>query len=351
MFGNLIETLRFAARNPNFNNRNYHNKMRFKSFILVLVIGVSFFAHSQEISSKSNKKIKALIIDGQNNHDQWPKITFMLKKYMEDTGMFKVDVKRTAYTWKGEAFLSDFLLKGIRNTVATKKPKSDPDYKPRFNKYDVIICNFGWNAANWPAKTQKSLEKYINDGGGLVVFHAADNSFPKWTAYNQMIGLGGWGDRTEKDGPYVYYNDNDELIRDITPGNGGAHGPQHEYQIQIRNTDHPITKGMPSKWLHTKDELYERLRGPAENMEILATTYAAKEFKGSERHEPALMALNYGKGRIFHNIMGHADYSVQCVGFITTMLRGAEWVATGKVTFPIPEDFPTSEKSSSRNFD
>jgi type 1 glutamine amidotransferase len=325
--------------------------MRYKSFVLILAICLSFVAHSQEKSNTSSKKIKALIIDGQNNHDQWPKITYMLKNYMEDTGKFKVDVKRTAYTWKGEAYLVDFSVNGINKTEAMQKPQSDPDYKPDFSNYDVIICNFGWNAANWPAKTEKEFEKYIKNGGGLVVFHAADNSFPKWQAYNLMIGLGGWGDRNEKDGPYVYYNDEDELVRDTSPGNGGAHGPQHEYQIQLRSTEHPITKDMPLKWLHTKDELYEQLRGPAKNMEILATAYASKEFKGSERHEPALMALNYGKGRIFHNIMGHADYSVQCVGFITTMLRGTEWAATGKVTIPIPIDFPTAEKSSSRNFE
>ena len=324
--------------------------MQFKSYFLILTICLSFIAHSQEKSNNSDKKIKALIIDGQNNHDQWPKITYMLKKYMEETGSFKVDVKRTAYTWKGEAYLADFSVKGANKTEAMQKPQSDPDYSPNFATYDVVICNFGWNAANWPEKTKKAFEKYINSGGGLVVFHAADNSFPKWAAYNQMIALGGWGDRTEKDGPYVYYNDKDELVRDMSPGNGGAHGPQHEYQIQIRNVNHPITKGMPLKWLHTKDELYEQLRGPAKNMEILATAYAAKEFKGSERHEPALMVTNYGEGRVFHNIMGHADYSVQCVGFITTMLRGTEWAATGKVTIPIPNDFPTSKKSNSRNF-
>ncbi|EAR02692.1 ThuA domain-containing protein [Maribacter sp. HTCC2170] len=324
--------------------------MRLKSLILLLTLCLSFSAISQERSKGQEKKITALIIDGQNNHDQWPKTTFMLKKYMEETDLFKVDIKRTAYTWKGEPFLSDFAIKGMDKTIAKNEPQTDPDFKPDFSKYDVILCNFGWNAAPWPNETQTAFETYMKNGGGLVVFHAADNSFPKWTAYNQMIGLGGWGDRTEKDGPYVYYNDSGEEIRDMTPGNGGSHGPQHEYTIQLRNSEHPITRDMPSKWLHTKDELYEQLRGPAKNMEILATTYAAKEYKGTERHEPALMVINYGKGRVFHNIMGHADYSVQCVGFITTMLRGAEWAATGNVSIPIPDDFPTANESSARIF-
>jgi hypothetical protein len=39
--------------------------------------------------------------------------------------------------------------------------------------------------------------------------------------------------------------------------------------------------------------------------------------------------------------MGHADYSMQCVGFYTVLQRGTEWAATGTVTIPVPAAFPT----------
>lgn len=315
--------------------------IRYISFLFLLLF--STVQQAQETTP-----IKVLIVDGQNNHEQWPKLTAMLKDNLEETQLFAVDVARSAYTWKGEQYISEFPIEGLQPTIALEKPKSDSDFSPEFSKYDVVISNFGWNAAAWPVKTQQEFEEYMENGGGLVVFHAADNSFPQWEAYNKMIGLGGWGDRTEKDGPYVYYNDDDELIRDNSPGPGGAHGPQSEYQVKIRNTEHPITKGMPDVWMHTKDELYNSLRGPAENMDILATAYADPKNKGTGRHEPALMVLTYGKGRIFHNIMGHADYSANCIGFITTMLRGTEWAATGKVTQELPENFPDAETSRSR---
>lgn len=315
---------------------------------LPLLLGLLLCIISTSLTAQEASKINTLIIDGQNNHNQWPKITYILKKQLEETGLFSVAVSRSGYTWEGEEFISAFPIEGLPPTIALEKPKTDPDFNPDFSQYDVVICNFGWNAAPWPAETQKSFETYIENGGGLVVFHAADNSFPEWDAYNKMIGLGGWGDRTEKDGPYVYYNDAGELIRDATPGPGGAHGPQSEYQVQIRNSEHPITKGMPEIWMHTKDELYNSLRGPAENMEILATAYADPNNKGTGRHEPALMTLTFGKGRIFHNIMGHADYSVNCVGFMTSMLRGTEWAATGKVSQKLPEDFPMANSSSTR---
>lgn len=311
-------------------------------FLLFISISVNSF------SQKKIKTIKTLIVDGQNNHVQWPKITYMMKKLLEETGRFKVDVERTKFTWEGAEFIKEFPIDGLRATESLKKPRADSSFSPNFKKYDLIICNFGWNAAPWPAETQKALETYMKKGGGLVIIHAADNSFPTWPAYNQMIGIGGWGDRTEKDGPYVYYNNEGALIRDTSVGRAGSHGPQHEFTIQIRDAEHPITKGMPLKWLHTKDELYDRLRGPAENMNVLATAFSSKEMKGTDRNEPMLMTLNYGKGRIFHTPMGHVDYSVECVGFQTCLLRGAEWAATNKVTFPIPIDFPKEGTTCTR---
>jgi uncharacterized protein len=298
----------------------------------------------------AQKKIKTLIIDGQNNHDQWPKTTIMVKKMLEETGRFEVDIYRTASTWKGDSFLVQYTPKNLPPTIPNKDPKPDPNFAPKFSKYKLVISNLGWNAAVLPATTQEALEKFVKKGGGLVVFHAADNSFPEWKAYNEMIGLGGWGNRDEKSGPYVYYNNEGKLVTDTAKGRGGSHGPQHEYVIKIREPEHPITKGMPAEWLHTKDELYDKLRGPAKNMTILATAFSSPQYKGTDRHEPALMVLKFGKGRIFHNIMGHVDYSVECVGFISTMQRGSEWAATGKVTIPIPTDFPTVVKTVSRPF-
>jgi uncharacterized protein len=318
---------------------------------ILILLSILCLANCFNINAqKKQKVIKTLIVDGQNNHVQWPKITYMMKKILEETGRFSVDVNRTVFTWEGAEFVKQFPIEGLRATESLKKPRADSSFSPDFKKYDLVICNFGWNAAPWPAETQKAFEKYVKKGGGLVVIHAADNSFPAWPAYNQMIGLGGWGDRTEKDGPYLYYNNEGQLIRDTSAGRGGSHGPQHEFTIQIRDSEHPITKGMPEKWLHAKDELYDRLRGPAENMKVLATTFSSKEMKGSDRHEPMLMTLNYGKGRIFHTPMGHIDYSVECAGFQTCLFRGSEWAATGKVTFPIPADFPAEGKTSSRVF-
>lgn len=273
-----------------------------------------------------------------------------MKQYLEESGLFQVEIERTAYTWNGEAFLERFPVYNWSGHKPMDDPKPDPNFNPDFNRYDVIISNFGWMASPWPKETQQALETYVSDGGGLVIVHAANNSFPEWKEYNKMIGIGGWGGRTEQHGPYVYYNDAGELIKDMADGRGGSHGPEHEFQLTIRDSEHPITKGMPAQWLHMKDELYDRLRGPAEHINVLATAFSSEEQKGTGRHEPMLITVEYGEGRVFHTPMGHADYSMECVGFITSLVRGSEWAATGKVTTPIPVDFPTAEKTSSRLF-
>ena len=103
---------------------------------------------------RKDTKLKALIIDGQNNHAVWPKSTIMMKQYLEETGLFKVDVNRTQFTWNANREKAYLPLAKAGQTEDLKKPKKDPDFSPDFKKYEVVISNFGWNAADWPEATQ-----------------------------------------------------------------------------------------------------------------------------------------------------------------------------------------------------
>jgi type 1 glutamine amidotransferase len=318
------------------------------------------------------KKIRALIIDGQSNHGIWPKTTAMMKDYLEQTGLFEVSVARTALTWQGphsdndvnlgkerrEGLLLAYPITGLPPTTVTAEPAPDPNFRPDFSNYDVVISNFGWLAAPWPKETQTALEMFVSGGGGLVLTHAADNSFGDWEQFNKMIGLGAWGNRDEKNGPYVYYNKEGLLVRDTTAGTAGSHGKQYPFLITLRDTSHAITQGMPTEWLHAQDELYDRLRGPAKDMTILATAFSDvvandspfSDFTGTDRHEPMAITVAYGNGRVFHTPLGHADYSWECVGLITLFQRATEWAATGKVSIPLPDDFPTTDSVSVRKW-
>ena len=217
-------------------------------------------------------------------------------------------------------------------------------FQPDFAAYKLVILDY--NGDRWPSETDQTFQKFVDNGGGVVVYHAADNAFREWLEFNKIIGFGGWESRNEKDGPYMYMKDG-KLFYDNTPGPGGSHGSQHEFTNICDNAKHPVTKGLPAKWRHAKDELYDRMRGPGKVKDVLYWAYSDKATGGSGRDELTMFTVDYGKARIFHTTLGHAGSSLedntamQCTGFQVTLLRGAEWAATGKVKQAVPADFPT----------
>ncbi|MEM1353952.1 MAG: ThuA domain-containing protein [Planctomycetota bacterium] len=277
--------------------------------------------HAQAAEPGDQPTIKVLLIDGQNNHN-WEGCSPVMIETLEATGRFTID--RASVT---------------RDKLA--------DFNPDFTAYDVVLSNY--NGQPWPEQTKANFEKYIQEGGSLVVVHAANNSFPRWEAWNKMSGLGGWGGRNENSGPYVYWKDG-EIVRDTSPGRGGAHGRQWEYTIVVREEDHPITRGLPVEFKQVRDELYDRLRGPAENLTVLATAFADRTTGGSGRHEPVLMTITYGEGRVFHTVLGDNPNAMKGVAFQETLIRGTEWAATGDVTFPaITGDDLPADRAAARD--
>jgi len=303
------------------------NRRRFKIIGVLFAVVLSAFPVAAEPVAVEGLPLKALIVTGQNNHD-WKTSTPILKQLLDQTGLFDVDV-----------------------AVSPRAGENMDNFKPDFAHYDVVVLDY--NGDTWPKETREAFVEYVRTGGGVVVYHAADNAFADWDQYNRIIGLGGWGGRDEKAGPYVYWREGN-LVRDRSPGKAGSHGKQRAFEVIIRNREHPITVNLPIKWMHAKDELYSNLRGPAENLTVLATAYSDPQQGGSGKHEPVLFTVRYGKGRIFHTVLGHVGRdsktvpSLTCVGFITTFQRGAEWAATGKVIQNVPDDFPSPDKVSRR---
>jgi len=283
-------------------------------------------AASAAAQSHAAAPIRVMLLDGESGGPwhKWQLTTPVLKKELEETGLFKVDVV-TAPAATGELTA----------------------FKPAFSTYPVVVMNYDAPDERWPEDLKTAFEQYVSNGGGLVVVHAADNAFGAWPAFNEMIGVGGWRGRTEKSGPF-WYVEKGKLVSDPTPGPAGSHGARVPFAISVQDTTHPITRGLPPMWMHQGDELYARLRGPGRNMTVLATAHSDPANAGSGHDEPMLMVLSYGKGRVFHTTLGHDINALSCVGFITTLQRGTEWAATGGVTQKIPSTFPTAETVSYR---
>lgn len=264
-------------------------------------------------------QIPVMLLDGESagTYHNWKLTTQALRRELDETGLFNV-------------------------TVLTAPPSGSPDianFHPDFSQYRAVVFNY--DAPDWPVALKHSFEDYVQNGGGVVIVHAADNAFPGWKEFNQMIGVGGWRNRNITSGPH-WFIQNGELKQDSLPRQSGSHGQRLPFAVTAQHPDHPILRGLPKIWMHAGDELYATLRGPGQNMTVLATAYSDPANNGTGRDEPILMVLRYGKGRIFHTTMGHDVAALACVGFITTFQRGTEWAATGQVTQKVPADFPTA---------
>jgi type 1 glutamine amidotransferase len=270
--------------------------------------------------------IRVMILDGESGgpYHRWQITTPVLKAMLAETGLFAADVV-TAPAANGE-------LAG---------------FHPKFGDYAVVVLNYDAPDERWSPALKGAFERYVRDGGGLAVVHAADNAFPRWKAFNEMTGIGGWRDRTESAGPYWFIKGG-ALTSDNAPGPAGSHGTRLPFTVTLRDANHPITRGLPAAWMHQGDELYASLRGPGRNMTVLATAHSDSANQGTGRDEPQLLVVQYGRGRVFHTTLGHDVNAMSSVDFVTTFQRGVEWAATGAVTQTVPALFPSATTVSYR---
>ncbi len=242
-------------------------------------------------------KIQALIITGQNGHD-WRATTPVMRKILEDTGRFEVRVTEE-FRGAGPETLSPYELV-ILNYYERRRPE-----------------------LRWGERADNALLNFVRSGKGLVMYHFSMAAFDGWEEYEKLSGAN-WRP------------------------NNGHHSARHNFTVDIRDADHPITCGMKSSFPETSDELYANLKWqPPNTFHVLATAWddhslyqgkARQPIPGPGKDEPMLWTVNYGQGRVFATALGHDPEAMKSPGFITTFQRGSEWAATGNVTIPVPPE-------------
>jgi type 1 glutamine amidotransferase len=289
---------------------------------IVFVYGGAFQAVAQK------RPIPVLIVDGFSNHD-WKQTSAVTKWILEASGLFTVRVSTVP---------SDSIQRSL--------------WAPEFKDYAVVIQNTN-NIQNpelrWPIYAERRLEKYVGAGGGLYILHSANNAFPHWKEYDRMIGLG-W--RPDTVGYAIEIDAKKNIVR-LPPGEGRGtgHGDRFNALIQILNR-HPINELYPDEWQTANTEVYYFPRGPAQNLTVLSYAY---DSTNTQRMWPVEWIVRYGKGRVYNSSMGHLwrgetyPPAYRCVGYQTTVIRATEWLATGKVTYPVPDNFPTRSSMSLKN--
>ena len=314
------------------------------------------------LSFLQGEKIPVLIIDGQNNHD-WISTTDSLHATLQATQRFAVEVETAPQSKsikgirgpKADAakYLKDSYqtFRSIQKTANEKNKLANDSAWKKWNPFkgghEAVVLNY--NGREWAQETKESAVQFVREGGGMVLVHAANNAFRNWDAYNEMIGLG-W--RAANFGDCIKWEvlRNRPFVACVDCASG--HGSRHPFQVAVRKPDHPVMKDIPAKWMHGKDELYHNMRGPAKNLTILSSAYSSKKQGGTGEHEPITYEVKYGKGRVIITTMGHfwngqTDWDgLHCVGFQTILARSVEYVAMGKVTVPIPQEFPDPDQVS-----
>lgn len=298
----------------------------------LLAVGVclALLAPAGDTCSGGSKSgaIEVLIVDGFSNHN-WRQTTRMVRRILEDTGLFRVHVSTAPGSADSPVWQT---------------------WRPLFSDYDVVIQNMnniGKGQLRWPREVELALEEYLRSGGGLYVLHSANNAFSHWAEYDRMIGLG-W--RRKDAGMSLEIKDNGQIVRiPQGEGKGTSHGPRFDTVVRVLNR-HPINDGFPQCWLTPSLEVYVYARGPAENLTVLSYAFD----KNTHKYWPVEWVVEYGKGRVYNSTFGHLwrdevePPSFRCVGFQTMLIRATEWLATEKTTWPVPTDFPTENTVSLR---
>ncbi|MBC9890039.1 MAG: ThuA domain-containing protein, partial [Opitutae bacterium] len=155
---------------------------------IVSILLVPFFLTVGTARAEASEPLQVLLVEGQNNHRNWPETSQFMKKTMEKTGKFEVSITRTP---PDDGRKQNF--RASQPAVAEMAEALQAqweEWRPDFSSHDVVLSNY--NGVLWPEEVQLDFMEYLQNGGGFVVVHAANNAFSQWEEYQRMIGVGGW---------------------------------------------------------------------------------------------------------------------------------------------------------------
>jgi len=310
--------------------------MKYLSSVCLLAM---LFTSVLPCCAKTHKgKIRVLIVDGFSNHD-WQQSTRMLRGILESAGEFATDVSTAPQETGSAAWVA---------------------WRPRFADYDVVIQTCNDNGGNgllqglkqkpeWPGAVKRDFADYVQKGGGVYIFHAAENAFVGWNEYEEMVGLS-W--RRADYGTAIRVSDSGEIVQIAAgEGRGTGHGQRGDALV-TRLGDDPIHAGMPRAWLSPDMEVYFYARGPAEGVHVLA--YARDSDPKLGLLWPVEWTTSYGNGRVYISTYGHVwpgdvrPPGLRDAAVETIIPRALEWLARRPVTYPLPKDFPGTSAVSVR---
>jgi len=167
------------------------------------------------------------------------------------------------------------------------------DLKP----YRALVHHWmDWKVPPPGARARANLEQFVRAGGGLVLVHFACGAWQDWPGFVQIAG------------------------RVWDPKRRG-HDPRGPFTVRIADADHPVTRGLPTTF-KTFDELYTCLAGDTP-IRVLAEATS----KVDHKDYPMAFVLTFGKGRVFHCVLGHDVKALAPEPVRALYRRGTAWAA------------------------
>ncbi len=167
---------------------------------------------------------------------------------------------------------------------------------PKLNDYNAVVLHFmNWESPDPGEQARQNLAKFVSNGGGMILVHFACGAFQGWPEFEKLAGR-------------VY----DPKLR--------PHDPYGSFEVIRTSVDHPITRGMQP--FETTDELYTCLAGSTP-IEIIATAKS----KVDGKDYPMGFVLSYGKGRVFHSVLGHDAQAIANPPVAELFRRATAWSA------------------------
>jgi len=205
-------------------------------------------------------------------------------------------VEHPAHHWRETA---PFLAKAIgQDTRLGVTVVEDPAFlaSPELGGYDVLVLNYmNWQVPDPGEVARENLRHFVEGGKGLVLMHFACGAFQGWPQYKEVAGRV-WEPKLR------------------------GHDPRGPFRVRIVDAEHPITRGMDS--FDTDDELYTCLTGDRP-VHVLAV--ATSKVDGKEH--PMAFTNAYGKGRVFHCVLGHDVKALSFANVQQLYRRGTAWAA------------------------
>ena len=200
------------------------------------------------------------------------------------------------HKWKETApLVARFLAADPRLATSVN---DDPKFlaSARLFDYDVVVLHYmNWKSPDPGDEARANLAKYVAGGKGLVLVHFACGAFQGWPEFARIAGRI-WNPKLR------------------------GHDPRGPFTVVIADAEHPITKGLQP--FGTDDELYTCLEGDKDIHVVVTATS-----KIDKKEYPIAFVNQYGKGRVFHCVLGHDVKALSFDAVEELYRRGTAWAA------------------------